>query len=179
MSIYEFEKKKPRIGKGSFIFPSADVIGDVTIGENCYIGPGARIRGDYGSIRIGNDTAVEENVVIHARPNEKTIIGNSVTIGHAAIIHNATIHDWAIIGMGAIVSDYAEIGEWAVVAEGAVVKNKTKIPDIAIAVGIPAKVVAEITSDFKKQWTEYKKIYSDLARTRLPNSLKELPMPEL
>lgn len=172
MSIYEFEKKKPRIGKGTFIFPSADVIGDVTIGENCYIGPGARIRGDYGSIRIGDDTAVEENVVIHARPNEKTIIGNSVTIGHAAIIHNATIHDWAIIGMGAIVSDYAEIGEWAVIAEGAVVKNKEKIPDKAIAVGIPAKVVAEITLEYKKQWTEYKNIYSDLARTRLPNSLK-------
>jgi carbonic anhydrase/acetyltransferase-like protein (isoleucine patch superfamily) len=179
MSIYEFEKKKPRIGKGTFIFPSADVIGDVTIGENCYIGPGARIRGDYGSIRIGNDTAVEENVVIHARPNEKTIIGNSVTIGHAAIIHNATIHDWAIIGMGAIVSDYAEIGEWAVVAEGAVVKNKEKIPDKAIAVGIPAKVVAEITSDYKKQWTEYKNIYSDLARTRLPNSLKVVDISEL
>ena len=179
MSIYEFEKKKPRIGKGTFIFPSADVIGDVTIGENCYIGPGARIRGDYGSIRIGNDTAVEENVVIHARPNEKTIIGNSVTIGHAAIIHNATIHDWAIIGMGAIVSDYAEIGEWAVVAEGAVVKNKEKIPDKAIAVGIPAKVVAEITHEYKKQWTEYNKIYSDLARSRLPNSRKELPMLEL
>jgi phenylacetic acid degradation protein len=179
MSIYEFEKKKPRIGKGTFIFPSADVIGDVTIGENCYIGPGARIRGDYGSIRIGNDTAVEENVVIHARPNEKTIIGNSVTIGHAAIIHNATIHDWAIIGMGAIVSDYAEIGEWAVVAEGAVVKNKEKIPDKAIAVGVPAKVVAEITLEYKKQWTEYKNIYSDLARARLPNSLKVVDILEL
>jgi len=179
MSIYEFEKKKPRIGKGSFIFPSADVIGDVTIGENCYIGPGARIRGDYGSIRIGNDTAVEENVVIHARPNEKTIIGNSVTIWHAAIIHNATIHDWAIIGMGAIVSDYAEIGEWAVVAEGAVVKNKTKIPDKAIAVGIPAKVVAEITLEYKKQWTDFKQIYVDLAQKRFPTSLKKIDISEL
>jgi phenylacetic acid degradation protein len=179
MSIYEFENKRPRIGKGTFLFPSADVIGDVTIGENCYIGPGARIRGDYGSIRIGDDTAVEENVVIHARPNEKTIIGDSVTIGHAAIIHNATIHNWAIIGMGAIVSDYVEIGEWAVVAEGAVVKNKEKIPDKAIAMGIPAKVVAEITSDYKKQWTEYKKIYSDLARKRFPNALKLVDRSEL
>jgi len=179
MTIYEFEKKKPRIGKGSFIFPSADVIGDVTIGENCYVGPGTRIRADYGSIRIGNNTAVEENVVIHARPNEKTVIGDFVTIGHAAIIHNATIHDWAIIGMGAIVSDYAEIGEWSVVAEGAVVKNKAKIPGKAIAVGIPAKVVAEITSDYKKQWTEYKHIYSNLSSKRFPASLKEIKMSEL
>ncbi len=172
MSIYEFEHKKPHIGTDTFIFPSADIIGDVTIGQNCYIGPGARLRGDYGSIHIGNNTAVEENVVIHARPNENTNIGDSVTIGHAAIIHNATIHDWAVIGMGAIVSDYAEIGEWAVVAEGAVVKNNTKISSKAIAVGIPAKVIAEISSDYKKQWTEYKNIYVDLARRRFPDSLR-------
>jgi phenylacetic acid degradation protein len=179
MLIYEFENKKPCIGKGTFIFQSADVIGDVTIGESCYVGPGARIRGDYGSIQIGNNTAIEENVVIHARPKEKTIIGDSVTIGHAAIIHNATIHDWAIIGMGAIISDYAEIGEWSVVAEGAVVKNKAKVPDKSIAVGMPAKVVAEITLDYKKQWTEYKKIYSDLARKRFPDSLKVVDKSEL
>lgn len=179
MSIYEFEKKKPSIGKDTFIFPSADVIGDVIIGKNCYVGPGARIRGDYGSIRIGNDTAIEENVVIHARPNEKTIIEDFVTIGHAAIIHNAIIHNWAIIGMGAIISDYAEIGEWAVVAEGAVVKNNGKILDKSIAVGVPAKVVAKITLDYKKKWTEYKKIYSELARKRFPNSLKTVDELEL
>ncbi|HER45651.1 MAG TPA: gamma carbonic anhydrase family protein [Thermoplasmatales archaeon] len=178
MALYEFENKKPRIGNGTFIFPSADVIGDVILGDNCYIGPGARIRADYGSIRIGSDTAIEENVVIHARPNERTVIGNSVTIGHGAIIHNAIIHDWAIIGMGAIVSDYAEIGEWGVVAEGAVVKNKTKIPKKAIAVGVPAKIVAEITPDYKTQWTEYKKIYVDLARTRFPSSLKKVGLSE-
>lgn len=176
MTIYEFENKKPRIGKGTFVYPSADIIGDVTIGENCYVGPGARIRADYGSIQIGNQTAVEENVVIHARPAEKTIIGDSVTIGHGAIIHNAILHDWAVIGMGAIVSDYADIGEWAVIAEGAVVKNNTTIPEKAIAVGVPAKIVAEITVDYKKQWTEYKKIYADLAKNRLPSALKEVNM---
>ena len=174
MSIYEFENKKPGIGKGTFIFDSADVIGDVVIGENCYIGPGARIRGDYGSIRIGDNTAIEENVVIHARPDDITIIGNYVTIGHASIIHNATINDWAIIGMGAIVSDWAVIGEWSVVAEGAVVKNKQKISDKAIAVGVPAKVVSEISMEYKNQWIKYKKIYSDLARERFPYSLKKI-----
>ena len=174
MPIYEFEKRKPIIGKGTFVFDSADVIGNVIIGENCYIGPGARIRGDYGSIRIGSDTAIEENVVIHARPDDVTIIGNKVTIGHSSIIHNAYIHDWAVIGMGAIVSDWAEIEEWAVVAEGAVVKNKQNIPKKAIAVGIPAKVVSEISNDYKNQWTKYKKIYSDLAETRFTNSLKKI-----
>ena len=174
MPIYEFEKKKPTIGKGTFVFESADVIGDVSIGENCYIGPGARIRGDYGSIKIGDNTAVEENVVIHARPDDVTTIGNYVTIGHGSIIHNATINDWAIIGMGAIVSDWAEIGKWAVVAEGAVVRNKQKIPNKSIAVGVPAKVVSEISEEYKKQWTKYKKIYSDLARRKFPDFLREI-----
>jgi carbonic anhydrase/acetyltransferase-like protein (isoleucine patch superfamily) len=174
MSIYEFENKKPIIGKGTFIFKSADIIGDVVIGENCYIGSGARIRGDYGSIRIGDCTAIEENVVIHARPDDITDIGNHVTIGHASIIHNATISDWAVIGMGAIVSDWSEIGEWAVVAEGAVVKNKEKIPNRSIAVGIPAKVVSKISLEYEEQWSKYKKIYLDLASKRFPNYLKEI-----
>lgn len=179
MAIYEFENKKPRIGKGTFIFPSADIIGDVTMGENCYVGPGARIRADYGSINIGDNTAVEENVVIHARPGEQASIGNFVTIGHAAIIHNATIRDWAVIGIGSIVSDYADIGQWAAIAEGAVVKNKQQIPENAIAVGVPAKIVSEITEDYKKQWTEFKKIYADLAKNRFPTSLREVQQSEL
>jgi len=174
MSIYEFENKRPIIGKGTFIYKSADIIGDVILGENCYVGPGARIRGDYGSIRIGNNTAVEENVIIHARPDEKTIIGDYVTIGHGAVIHNAVILDWAIIGMGSIVSDWAQIGRWAVVAEGALVKNKQIIPDKAITIGVPAKVVSKITEEYKKQWTKYKKIYSNLAKKRFPLSLKEV-----
>jgi carbonic anhydrase/acetyltransferase-like protein (isoleucine patch superfamily) len=174
MAIYEFENKKPKIGKGTFIFKSSDIIGDVVIGENCYIGPGARIRGDYGSIRIGNNTAIEENVVIHARPGDITKIGNNVTIGHGSIIHNSNIFDWAVIGMGAIVSDWAEIGKWAVVAEGAVVKNKQIISSRSIAVGIPAKIVSKITKEYEERWTDYKKIYSDLARKRLPDSLKEI-----
>jgi len=174
MAVYAFEDKTPRIRKGTFVFPSADIIGDVVIGRNCYIGPGARIRGDYGTIRIGDNTAVEENVVIHARPSEITIIGDYVTIGHAAIIHNASIHDWAVIGMGAIVSDWAEIGEWGVVAEGAVVKNKQKIMDREIAVGVPAKVIGTISPDYEQQWTNYKHIYGELASKRLPASLKEI-----
>ena len=179
MPIYEFENKKPNIGKGTFIFKSADIIGDVIIGENCYIGPGARIRGDYGSIRIRDNTAIEENVVIHARPDDTTNIGNWVTIGHASIIHNATVHDWAVIGMGAIVSDWAEIGKWSVIAEGAVVKNKQKIPDKAIAVGVPAKVVSEISLEYEKQWAKYKKIYKCLARKRFPVSLREIDFTEM
>ncbi len=174
MSIYEFENKKPKILKGTYVYDSADIIGDVILGKNCYVGPGARIRADYGSIRIGNNTAIEENAIIHARPDDCTIIQNNVTIGHGAIIHNATIHDYAIIGMGSIVSDWAEIGTWAVVAEGAVVKNKQKIQSRTIAAGVPAKIIANITEEYEKTWTNYKRIYTELAKKRLPNSLKKI-----
>ncbi len=174
MAIYEFECKKPVIGKTSFVYPEATIIGDVTIGEGCYIGPGAVIRGDYGTIIIGNRTAIEENCALHARPGDILRIGNDVTIGHAAIIHNCTLEDFCVIGMGAIVSDYAKVGVWAVVGEGAVVKNKSVIEPGQIVVGIPAKPVARVNDEYKKQWTHFKSIYVDLAQSRLAKGLKRI-----
>lgn len=174
MTVYEFEGRKPLLGRGTFVHPSADVIGAVTIGENCWIGPGARLRGDYGTIEIGNGTSVEDNCVVHARPGESTHIGQHVTIGHAAIIHNATIGDYAVIGMGSVVSDWAVVGEWSVVAEGAVVRQGQQIPGGSIAVGIPAKLLdKQVTAEYRAEWTRFKGIYSDLAR-RYPNGLKEI-----
>ena len=145
------------------------------IGENCYIGAGARIRGDYGTITIGPHSAVEDNCVIHARPGEQAVIGAHVTMGHACILHNCTIRDWVVIGMGAIVSDYADVGEWAAIGEGAVVKNRQQIPAGAIAVGIPAKIIGETSPDYREQWTGFKEIYNRLADTRNPQSLKPIP----
>ena len=171
MTIRSFEGKTPRIGRGSYIHPTADVFGDVEIGEDCWVGPGARIRGDYGTIRIGSSTAVEDNCVIHARPGERTSIGNWVTLGHGSIVHNATLHDWATLGMGGIVSDWAEVGEWAVVAEGAVVRQRTEIAARAIAVGVPARVIDKRVDDaYIEEWTRFKAIYVDLAR-RYPEGL--------
>ena len=120
MTVYRFEGREPILGAGSYVHPSADVIGDVTIGAGCWIGPGARLRGDYGTIILGDGTSIEDNCVVHARPGGRTQIGNHVTVGHGCVIHNATIHDSAVIGMGSVVSDWAIVGEWAVVAEGAV-----------------------------------------------------------
>jgi len=164
MTVCAFEDKTPVIGKGTWVHPSADVFGAVTIGAQCWIGPGARIRGDYGTIRIGSHTAVEDNCVIHARPDDVTHIGEWVTVGHAAIVHNATIHDWAVLGMGSIASDWAEIGRWAVVAEGAVVRQRFVVPDRAIAVGVPARLIDKhVDDDYVADWTQFKKIYVDLA----------------
>jgi carbonic anhydrase/acetyltransferase-like protein (isoleucine patch superfamily) len=123
MAIYEFEGKRPSIGAGSFVPETADVIGDVTIGEKCFIGVGARIRGDYGSIVIGNRTSVQENVVIHARDGDRSVVGDNVQLGHGCILHNCTVKDNAVIGVGAIISDYAVVGDWAIIGEGAVVRG--------------------------------------------------------
>ena len=169
--INTFEGHTPEIGPGSYVHPSADVFGNVKIGAGCWIGPGARIRGDYGRIEVGDHTAVEDNCVIHARPGEQTTIGQWVTLGHACIVHNAAIRDWAIIGMGAIVSDWATVGEWAVVGEGTVVRQNQEIPPGRIAVGTPAKLLEKLVNDeFKSQWVGFKQLYVDLAR-RYPAGL--------
>lgn len=174
MPVYEFEGRRPKIGANCYLYEGASIIGDVEIGEKCFIGPGAVLRGDYGSIKVGNKTAIEDNVIVHARPGELCSIGNYVTLGHGSIIHNAELANWCVIGMGAVVSDYAKLGEWAVVGEGAVVSNKTVIEPGQVAMGVPAKVVGPVTDDYKKQWTQYKGFYVDMAERRLKQGLKKL-----
>ncbi len=173
MPVYEFEGIKPKIDPSAYISPSADVIGSVTIGSKCYVGPGARVRGDYGEIEIGEGSSIQENSVIHARPGKKTSIGKYVTIGHGAIIHTPTIHDNATIGMGAIVSDYADIGEWAIVGEGCVVRNNQVIPSRKVCVGIPAKIIRDVDDKLVDLHTNYKTLYSELGK-RYKESLKEV-----
>jgi carbonic anhydrase/acetyltransferase-like protein (isoleucine patch superfamily) len=152
---------------------SASVIGKVTLGEQCYVAPGAVVKGDYGEIRVGDGCSIQDNVIIHARPDEQTVIGDNVTLGHGCIIHNATVKDEAVIGMGAIVSDYATVGEWAIVGEGAVVRARFEIPDGKIAVGVPAKVIGEVQEHHKEELVRFKAIYRDLAG-RYPKGLKKL-----
>ncbi|MEM3676074.1 MAG: gamma carbonic anhydrase family protein [Thermoplasmataceae archaeon] len=173
MAIYSIDGRTPRLGKGCYVDSTTTIIGDVTIGDNVWLGPGSVVRGDYGTIRIGSYSAVEDNVVIHARPGEATLIGEHVTLGHSCIVHTGTVKDWAVIGMGAIVSDFAVVGEWAAVGEGAVVKNRDTIPDRSVAVGVPAKVVGSVGSEYLDTWTKYKERYNKLCST-YTNSLRQI-----
>lgn len=172
MALYEFEGKRPRIGQGTFVPESADIIGDVEIGTDCFIGVGARIRGDYGRVRIGDRTSVQENVVIHARENDETRVGSNVQLGHGCILHTATVKDNAVIGVGAILTDFCIVGNWAIVAEGAVVRGE--IPDEKIAVGVPAKIIGDVKPEHKSEWQYYKDKYAELARERYPQGLKRI-----
>jgi phenylacetic acid degradation protein len=172
MALYDFEGKRPHINSGTFVPETADIIGDVVIGHDCFIGVGARLRGDYGRIIIGDSTSVQENVVIHARDGGETRVGSNVQLGHGCILHNATVQDNAVIGVGAILTDFSVVGDWAIIGEGAVVRGE--IEGGKVAVGVPAKVIAEVTEAQKKEWTYYKEKYAELARDRYPKGLKRI-----
>ncbi len=159
MALYSFEGKSPRIGSGSFICESADIIGDVVIGENCLIGAGAILRGDYGSIRIGSRTAIEEGCIVHAPPDEVCEIGNDVIVGHGAIIHASKVSDFTLIGMGAILSIHSVVGEGAIVGEGCVVSQNQVIPPEKVAIGVPAKISGQVTSELKQFYSEGRALY--------------------
>jgi carbonic anhydrase/acetyltransferase-like protein (isoleucine patch superfamily) len=171
---YRFDGRQPVVGSGSYVSHLAAVIGDVLIGDNCYIGHGAILRGDYGRIEIGDGTAVEEGAIIHAPPNDTNRVGKNVTIGHGAVIHGRRIGDQAVIGMGAVVSIFSEIGAWAIVAEGSVVKLKQAIPPDVVAAGNPARVVRALTEQDKEFWSWGKQLYVDLARKYLEVGMEPL-----
>jgi len=165
MAVYTYGDRVPSIGRRVYISDSARVIGDVVIGDDCYVGHGAVIRGDYGTIHLGSGTAVEENAVVHVRPKGLSVMGRRVTIGHGAVVHCNRIGDFAVVGMGAVLSFDVELGEWSVVAEGCVVPNKTIIPSRKVVVGVPARVVGDVGSEHKSFWTSAKQSYVDLAHS--------------
>ena len=173
LGIFEFEGRTPVISSTAYVDEDAKVVGDVRIGSQCYIGPGARIRGDYGTVAIGDKTSIQENCVLHARMNERCEVGNHVQIGHGALLHTCTVKDYAVVGIGAVVSDYATIGIWSIIGEGAVVTSGQSIPDGKVAVGIPAKVIRDVSDSDKQLWTKYKDVYADLA-LRYPKGLKRI-----
>ena len=172
--LYKFDGNQPTVGTDTYVSDLARVIGDVVIGDNCYIGHGAIVRGDYGRIEIGDGTAVEEGVIIHAPPGDTNQIGKKVTIGHGAVVHGKYIGDGAVIGMGAIVSLWSEIGEQTIVAEGCIVKFKQIIPPQVVAAGNPAKIMRDITKKDKEFWDWGKQVYIDLAKKYLDLGMEPL-----
>jgi carbonic anhydrase/acetyltransferase-like protein (isoleucine patch superfamily) len=172
--LYLFDNKRPRVGTDSYVSEHALVIGDVLIGDNCYIGHGAILRGDYGSITIGNASAVEEGVVVHAPPRDVCRIGNRVTMGHGAIIHAAQIGDDTVIGMGAILSIRSVVSDDSIVAEGSVVTMNQVIPPGVVVGGSPARVLREVTPKDREYWGAAKTLYVDLAKKYLALGMEEV-----
>lgn len=142
--ILPFEGTWPEFADGVFIAPGAVVIGNVTIGAQSSVWFHAVVRGDIAPITIGERSSVQDCTVVHVNRDAPTIIGNDVTIGHAALIHGTTIRDSVLVGMGAIVMSYSEIGTGAVIAAGALIPERIQVPAGAVMVGMPAKQRSEL-----------------------------------
>ena len=131
--IREFNGKSPQIASSAFVSETAYIAGNVEIGENSNIWPGAVIRGDLGKITIGNNTSIEDNCVVHSATD--MIIGDNTIVGHGAILHCKNIGNNVLIGNNATVLDNAEIGDYCIIAAGSVVAPDTKIPAESLALG--------------------------------------------
>lgn len=143
--LYDYKKIRPQIGPTSFVAPSADIIGDVVIGEDCSIWYGVVIRGDMAPIRIGHGSNVQDLSMVHVDTNKPTTIGNNVTIGHAAIVHACSIGDNTLIGMGATILDGAQIGKYVIIGANSLVPQNKQIPDYSMVFGSPAKVIRPLS----------------------------------
>ncbi len=158
----------PVVGEGTFLAPTATLVGDVTVGSQCSIWFNAVLRGDVNTIRIGNRVNIQDGSVLHTLFRKSTInIGDDVSIGHSVTIHGATIHNLALIGMGAIVMDDAVVGEGALVAAGSVVLSRTVIGPNEMWAGAPARFIkmvdpaqaAELNRKIAHNYLMYSKWY--------------------
>ena len=156
--------REPSIHPSAFIAPSADVIGDVTVGEDSSIWFGCVLRADINRIVVGARSNLQDGTVVHLSDDFGAIVGNDVTVGHRALIHACTIEDGVLIGMGAIIMDGATIGPRSVVAAGALVTPGTQIPPDSLVMGSPAKIVRELDKDERKEGRRLAEKYVTVAQ---------------
>ena len=162
--IYEFNGYKPVIDPSSYIHKEATIIGNVIIGKDVYVGPGASIRGDWGKITIKNGCNIQDNCTIHIFPGKDVVLEENAHIGHGAIIHGSYIGKNSLIGMNSVIMDDTVIGEECIIGALCFVKGEMKIPKRKIVVGNPAKIKGEVSDDmikWKKKGTE---LYQNLPK---------------
>ena len=160
--IRSVNNKTPKIAESAFISEAAYVIGDVEIGENSGVWPGAVIRGDFAHIKIGNNTMIEDNSVIHTgMPIE---IGDNVTIGHGVVVHGKKIGNKNLIGNNATILDDAVIGNFCMIGAGSLVSPGMEIPDESLVMGIPARIKGKITPIQRQRLTSGSQAYLELVK---------------
>lgn len=162
--VYEFEGFRPVIHESSFIHPQAAVTGNVIIGKDVYVGPGAAIRGDWGGIVIEDGCNVQENCTIHMFPGVTVLLKSGAHIGHGAIIHGGTIGRNVLIGMNTVVMDDCEIGDESIIGALCFIKAKTVIPPRSLVVGNPGKVIKQVSDEMIAWKTKGTKLYQGLPR---------------
>lgn len=162
MSVYSFNGFIPVVHESSFIHPKASVTGNVIIGENVYIGPGAAIRGDWGMIIIEDGCNVQENCTIHMFPGTTVTLKKGAHIGHGAIIHGGTIGENCLIGMNSVVMDDANIEKECIIGALTFVPAKMNIPERSLVVGNPAKVIKQVSDEMIEWKTKGTALYQAL-----------------
>lgn len=162
MSIYAFDGFIPVVHESAFVHPKASVTGNVIIGKDVYIGPGAAIRGDWGGIVIEDGCNVQENCTIHMFPGVTVVLEAGAHIGHGAVVHGARIGANALIGMNAVVMDNATVGAGSIVGALCFVPTEMQIPPRSVVVGNPAKIVKDVSDDMLAWKSEGTALYQQL-----------------
>ncbi|MEO7308345.1 MAG: transferase hexapeptide repeat family protein [Ferruginibacter sp.] len=162
--IYEFKGYKPVIHESSFIHPQAAVTGNVIIGRDCYIGPGAALRGDWGKIIIEDGCNVQENCTIHMFPGVTVVLKAGAHIGHGAIIHGATIGKNCLVGMNAVIMDNVMLGDECIVGALSFIKADEVFESRSLIVGNPAKKIKEVTDEMIGWKTDGTALYQQLPK---------------
>ncbi len=139
--LLNYKSAAPKLGARCFVAENAAVVGEVRLGDDCSVWFGASVRGDAGSITIGDRTNIQDNVSIHCSDGIPTVIGSDVSVGHNAVVHSATLGDQVLVGMGAVVLDGAAVGEGSIIGAGAVITKGAVIPPRSLVMGVPGKVV--------------------------------------
>jgi len=167
--VYSIDGLVPVVHPSAFVHESAVLVGDVIVAARAYIGPCACLRGDFGRIVVEEGANIQDTCMLHGFPGKDTVVGPEATIGHGAVLHGCVVRRGALVGMNAVVNDNAEVGEEAMVAALAFVKAEAKIPERALAAGIPARVLRELTAQ-ELQWKKdnmllYQKLAERSSRT--------------
>lgn len=160
--FYEFKGIKPLVHETAFVHPQAVVTGNVIIGKDCYIGPGAALRGDWGQIIIQDGCNVQENCTIHMFPGVTVLLKEGAHIGHGAIIHGATIGKNCLVGMNAVVMDNVQLGDESIVGALSFIKQGEIIPARSLVVGNPGKIIKQVSDEMIEWKTEGTKLYQQL-----------------
>lgn len=176
--VYSIEGVTPVVHPSAYVHPSAVIIGDVLVGAECYIGPNACLRGDFGRILIERGVNVQDCCIVHGFPERDTVVEENGHIGHGAVLHCCRIGRNALVGMNAVVMDKAEVGEAAIVAAMAFVKAGTVVPPKSLAAGIPAKVVRALTEQEIAWKSEGTALYQELARRSLATMIETVALTE-
>ncbi|MFK7731290.1 MAG: transferase hexapeptide repeat family protein [Pseudomonadales bacterium] len=177
--IYEIDGVAPVIDPSSFVHPDAVIIGDVIIGANCYIGPCASLRGDFGQIFVADGCNIQEGCVLHSFPNKQCRVDENGHIAHGAVLHGCHVKRHGFVGIRAVVMDGAVIGESAMVAAMAFIKAEFELPDRCMAAGMPAKIVREM-DDTQIKWMQNAPLeYQELARRSNASLKPTTPLHEI